>query len=99
MVSGQRRSYARLHDCVALYNAPFAIAESWPIERVRHRADQSNGSALRQARVRIERDYIANACKVSREVATDRQKCGARRTAQEVVQFMKLSSLAFPAHP
>ena len=58
-----------MHDRIAFYNAPFAIAEPRPIERMRHRADQTSGSAPRQSRVRIERDYVANARKVWSEGA------------------------------
>src|ERR1019366_7534043 len=99
MVDGQRRGNSRLHDCIALYNAPFASAEPWPIERMRHRTDETSGSTPRQARVCVERDYVANARKVNRGASADRHKCGARRTAQKQVQFVQLSSLAFPAHP
>src|ERR1019366_4723945 len=99
MVDGQRRGNSRLHDCIALYNTPFASAEPWPIERMRHRTDETSGSTPRQARVCIERDNVANTRKVYRGAATNRHKCGASRTAQKLVKFVQLSSLAFPAHP
>src|SRR5467141_3174270 len=99
MVNRKRRRNARLDDGVAFHNAPFAIAETWPIERMRHRANQTNGSAPREARVCVERDHVANVRKVYRGTHTGRQKCSARRTAQELVQFVQLSSLALPAHP
>src|SRR3990172_239908 len=99
MVNGQRWGNARLDDGIAFYNAPIASAEPWPIERMRHRADQASGSASRQACVCIERDDVANTRKVNWGAPTDRHKCSTRRTAQELVQLVQLSSLALPAHP
>src|ERR1700682_2215224 len=99
MVNGQRRGNARLHDGIAFYNSPIQSAEPWPVERVRHRTDQANGSTPRQACVRIECDHVANTRKVYWRAPTGRHKCGGRRTAQELVQFMQLSSLPLPAPP
>src|SRR5579872_105745 len=99
MLDRQGRSNARLDDCISLNYTPVAGAEPWPIERMRHRANQTGGSTSRQACVCVKRDHIANTSKVcSREAAHIHKSC-ARRTAQELVQFMKLSALALPAHP
>ena len=99
MVGRQRRSDARLDDRVAFHHTAFASAEPRPIERMRHRADQTRGSAPRQARVRIKRDDVANTGKICRDDAANGHKCGARRAAQKLVQFMQLPALALPPHP
>src|SRR5882672_2505590 len=99
MVDGERWGNARLHDGIAFYDTPIASAESRPIERMRHGTDKANGSTPRQPCVRIECDHVANARNAYGGAATDGNKCSARRTAQELVQFMQLPSLALPAHP
>src|ERR1700680_4597660 len=99
MVNGQRRGNARLHDGIAFHNSPIASAEPWPVERMRHRTYQTNGGTPRQTCIRIECDHVANTRNVHWGASTGRHKCGGRRTAQELVQFVELPSFALPAHP
>ena len=66
---------------------------------MRHCADQLASGPARQARIRIQRDHIADALGRARSFATDGEERGIRRPSQQSIQLAELSTLPFPSHP
>ncbi len=70
-----------------------------PVERVRHLADQATHRVTRQPRIGVKRDDVADAGGHFWRLPANGQKARVGRAAQQLVQFMQLAALAFPADP
>ena len=69
------------------------------VERVRHLSDQPPGGPDRQARIRVERDDVADAGGQRRHMAIDRHERRIGGAAKQPVEFVQLAALALPADP
>ena len=92
----KRDRHPRLHDSVtAGYPAGSGI-EYWLVERVRQLAGQFSGGIARQQGIGVEHDDISYAL---RQIRGNIHKGCIRRPAEQPVEFVKLATLALPAHP
>ena len=96
---GKGRGDARLHDAVALDDPPEARIEAGPVEDVGHLADQPADRLARHARVRIERDDVADSARNRGRLAVNGYEAGVVGTAEQPVELLELAALALPAHP
>ncbi len=95
----QRRRDPGLQDPVALDDASLLWVESWPVERVRDRPDQSVGGPFGKPGVGIQGDDVANPLGHRGRLSVDRDERGVRGAAKKTVQLVELPSLPFPSDP
>ena len=95
----KRRRHPRLQHAITLDDAAGRGIEPGPIKRVRHFPDQAFCSANRQPRVAVQGNDITHARRHKRRLAAHGQERSVGRAAQQPVQLMQFSSLAFPTDP
>ena len=66
---------------------------------MRHGTDQPADRAARKASIGVERDDVANVLNGMNVLPGNIDERSAGRAAQQAVEFLKFSALAFPAHP
>src|ERR1700678_307407 len=64
-----------------------------------HRSDQAADRAARKPRVGVERNDVSNIPDRVQVLPGNFQERRARRSAQQVIEFLQLPALALPAHP
>ncbi len=93
----QGRRDARLQDAIALGDAPRRRIQMWPVERMRHLADQTSDGIARQLGVRVERDDVTYAAWGG--LLRHRHEARVVGVPQQAVQLVELAALALPPHP
>src|SRR6185437_10036782 len=73
--------------------------ENRTVQRMSHLADQSLGAAARQPRIGIKRDDVPVVRRYGRRLVVDRHERRIGCAAQEAIELVQLSPLAFPTHP
>ena len=73
--------------------------EPRPVERVGHLADQPLGGSARQAGIGVEGDHIADPGRHDSGLSADCEEGRVDRPAEQAIQLVKFSALAFPSHP
>ncbi len=66
---------------------------------MRHRSDEANGGAAREARVGVERDDVADVRRHRRPAIGEWHERRVRSAAEKPVQLLELAALALPTHP
>jgi len=64
-----------------------------------HLADQPLGRTARQPCVGVEGDHVADAGRHERRTAIRSDEVGIGRSAEQSIQLMQFTALAFPPHP
>ena len=95
---GKRRRDARLKHRMSVRDHAARGIEDRAVQRMRHLADEAARRADGHARVRIERDDVADALRQGR-LTFDGQERRVRGTTQQPVHLMQLAALALPADP
>ena len=95
----QRGRDARLQHAIAFDHAVPGRVEPRPVQRMGHLADQANDRVARQARIGIEGHDVAHISRQRPLGARHGDEGRARRTAQQMVEFVQLAAFALPADP
>ncbi|MNS55652.1 hypothetical protein D3C72_884900 [compost metagenome] len=95
----QRRRHPRLEDRIATSDPLQRGVEPGPVQRMRDLADQPQCGVSRQARVRVQRNDIADVRRYVRRYAAHRHMARVGGTPQQAVQLVQLAALALPPHP
>ena len=96
---GQRRSHAWLQDRVALDHALAGEVEARVIQGVSHLADQPARGVVGNARVRVERNDVADARGNFGRTGSARDERRVGGASEKPIQLVQLAALALPADP
>ena len=96
---GQGWRHTGLQHAVTVHDHTGMRIEIGLVERVRHLSDQPPGGPDRQARIRVERDDVADAGGQHRHMAIDRHERRIGIATKKPVEFVQLTALALPADP
>ncbi len=69
------------------------------VERVSHLADEPLSGSARQTGIGIEGDHVADPARHDRRLPAGCEEGRVGRAAQQAIQLVKFSALAFPPHP
>ena len=64
-----------------------------------HLPDQTLGGSARQAGIGVKGDHVADPGRYDRGLTTACKEARVGRAAEQSIQFVKFSALAFPPHP